>query len=282
MGKVINGIAYVDRSESTATLVRIPVVGQTPLAESQASIDARNYRLSTRNAANAYIIPTNEDLVYLNFIPQKVFIEDSQIQTILAPEFTYFVQEPLPVPEPFRLLDGQIFRCVDGNSVPLNKENYVYYIMIDGVGKRIPDYKTLEVMLAERNQTLLSVRVLEGSLCSDIPKDTQEISSKSDQWTEDFKDATSIEALKGLENKAASAKAIADGAKAQADQQIAAVKAQAEQSKAEADAAKAKSQADAAAAQAAIAQADAAKAAAEQAKAEADAQKAALEAEKTK
>ena len=280
MTRNINGISYTDKSETVAKLIVVPAEGTTPLAESQASIDARNYQMSTRNSANAYIIPTDKEKVYLNFIAQKVVINDSDISNILHPEFQYFAELVLPVPEPFILADGQIFRCVSSDSVPMNKEDYTYYIMINGSAKQIPDYKTLEVMLAERGQTLLSVRVLEESLCSDVPKDNIVIDSKSSQWKEDFKDMTNLEALKSLENNAASAKSIADGAKAQADQQIAAVKAQAEQSKAEADAAKAKSQADAAAAQAAIAQAEAAKAAAEQAKAEADAQKAALEASK--
>lgn len=278
--KNVNGITYVERKDSNATLVRVPKEGQTPLAESQESIDARNYQLSTRNAANAYIIETDKQQVHLNFIPQKVVVDDSAIRNILATSFTYFVDEVLPAPEPFLLSDGQIFRCVSTNSVPMNKEDYTYYIMENGEGKRIPDYKTLEVMLAERNQNLLSVRVLEGSLCSDIPKDDSGIDSKAAQWKQDYADITNLEALKALENNAKSAKDIADGAKAQADQQIAAVKAMAEQSKAEADAAKAQSIADKAAADAAIAQAAAAQAAAEAAKAQADAEKAALEASK--
>lgn len=278
--KIINNIAYVDKKDSISTLVRVPQEGQTPLAEPQELIDARQYELSTRNAANAYIIPTNKPQVYLNFIAQKTVVDDSVIENVLDPEFTYFIEEPLPVPEPFVLADGQFFRCASG--VTMAKENYTYYIMMNGMAKQIPDYKTLEVMLAERNQTLLSVRVLEENLCLDIPKDNSPIGSKSSQWKEEFKDITSIEALKELENNAASATSIAEGAKAEADKQIAAVKAQAEQSKAEADAAKAQSQADAAAAQAAIAQAQAAQAAADAAKAQAEAEKAALETEKNK
>lgn len=274
---ILNGIKYVDQSNSSAKLIQIPKEGQTPLPESQVSIDSRNYNISTRNSANAYIVPTDQEYVYLNFIPRKVFVDDQSIRNTIDYQFSYFVDEPLPAPEPFVLVDGQIFRCVDIDDVPRSKEDYTYYIMVNGVGKRIPDYKTLEVMLAERNQTLLSVRVLEGSLCSGITKDDIPLTSKSDQWTSNYADATTIEALKSMENNAKSAVAIADAAKGEADTQIAAVKALAEQSKAEADAAKAKSVADAAAANAAIAAANAAQAAAEAAKAEADAQKAALE-----
>lgn len=270
MGIVINNISYARREESNTTFVEIPKEGQTVLKESQESINSRNYNLSVRNGANAYIIPVDQEKVYLNFIGQKTIVYDSDISNILKPEFEFFIDEIIPEVDPFVLADGMIFRCASASSLPKNKEDYVYYIMMGGEAKKIPNYKTLEVMLAERNQTLLSVRVLEENQCADIVVGSP-ISNKSSSWVQDFADQTSLEALRELENNAKSAKAIADGAKANAQGQIDAVKAQAAADAAAADAAKAQADAANASAQAAIAQAAAAQAAAEAAKAEADA-----------
>lgn len=272
MQKTINNITYTSRSDSNVRLIVIPKEGQTPVYETQDMIDARSYPLSERNGANAYILPVEKDKVYLNFIAQKLFVDDMDIREHLKPAFEYFVEEVIPPIDLYTLEDGIIYRCVSAESMPTSKENYTYYIMMNGVAKQIPDYKTLEVMLAERNQTLLSVRVLEKTQCEQIPKDSGAgaISSKAGAWSPAYSDQTSLETLRQLENNAAAAEAIAESAKSTADVQIAAVKAQAEAS----SAAAASSAANAAAA---TAQANAATAAANQAKAEADAAKAEAE-----
>ena len=270
MTKIINGITYDKRHESEAKLIKIPVEGETPLPESQALINARSYPLSVRNGANAYILPTDKEKLYLNFIAQKIHVDDQSINEIIQPQFEYFVEEVIPGVEPFVLPDGLIFRCVSANSLPKNKEDYEYWIVMEGQKRRIPDYRTLEVMLAERDQNLLSVRVVEENQCADIPTGAP-IQSKAASWKEDFKDLTSLETLQEMENNAKEATAIAESAKAEAASQIAAVKAEAEAAKAEAEAAKAEAEAAAAASAAAIAQAEAAKAEAEAAKAEAEA-----------
>jgi hypothetical protein len=250
------------------------VEGQTVLQQDQKTLDSQTYQLSTRNGAGSYLIPTEKEIVYLNYIPQKKLVFDSSIQEQLNPEFTYFLDEIIPEPDLFTLADGQIFRCASPNDTPQSKENYTYWIMVGDKKKRIPNYKTLEVILATQGKSLLSVRVITDEQCDQIPESMDTVADKTSSWTEDFKDQTNPEVLKEMGSQVKSGAAIADAATAAAGQQIAAVKAQAEQSKAEADAAKAKSIADAAAAQAAIAQAEAAKAQADQAKAEADAQKA--------
>lgn len=260
MNIVINGITYTSKASSDAKLIEIPIEGQTPLPESQQSIDNRSYNLSTRNGANAYIIPTEAEKLYLNFIAQKVAISDHAIAEILQPKFEYFVDEILPEVEGFTLVDGIIFRCVDANSLPKKKEDYQYWIMMNGMKKRIPNYKTLEVMLIERGQTLLAVRVIEKNQCEDIPEDVVPISDKSGAWKEEYADATTMEALSEMENNAAAAGAIVEEAKSQAESQIEAVKAQAAADKAEAEAAKAEADAAKAASEAAIAEADAKKA----------------------
>lgn len=279
MQKTINNITYTSRAESNARLIVIPKEGQTPVYETQDMIDARSYPLSERNGANAYILPVEKDKVYLNFIAQKLFVDDADIREHLKPAFEYFVEEVIPPIDLYTLEDGIIYRCVSAESTPSSKENYTYYIMMNGVAKQIPDYKTLEVMLAERNQTLLSVRVLEKAQCEQIPKDSGvgAISSKAGAWTPAYADQTSLETLRQLENNAAAAEAIADGAKATAQQQIDAVKAQAAASSANANASKSQAEAAAKAADAKIAEANAAIAAAEVAKAEAEAARAIAE-----
>jgi len=276
MNITINDVQYVDKFSSNAKLIKdlLPTTGQTPLALSQDQINAQSYPLSTRNSAGSYLLPTETEVIYLNYIPMKRMVLDSSIQTQLEPKFEFFVDAIIPPPELFTLPDGFFFRCAGEGPKP--KELYTYYIMREGVGSEIPNYKTLEVMLAERGMSLLSVRVIEENQCNEIPKQGSEPNLES-QWTEAFKDQTNPEVLKQMEANVQSGKAIADSAKAAADQQIAAVKAAEEKAKAEADAAKAKSVADKAAADAAIAAAQAAQAAAEAAKAQADLEKSKLQ-----
>lgn len=275
----INGISYTDRFTSTAKLIEFvaPKEGQTFEFVSQDNLDARTYTLSPRNGSGATVVPTEKDKVYVNFIAQKTYVSDGNLREHVDANFGYFVQPVVVAPDPFTLPAGQIFRCVSPDSTPTSKEGYTYYVMEQGQKKRIPNYKTLEVMLAERNQTLLSVRVIPESECNQIPEDGIQIPDKQDSWNEDFEDQTNFEKLKAMDASVQSGAAIAAGATAAANAQIAAVKAAEEKAKAQAEAAKAQSDADKAAASAAIAQAQAAQAAADAAKAQADAQKAALD-----
>ncbi len=275
----INNLTYTDRMSSNAKLVKytIPKEGQTYEYIVQEEIDKRTYQIGTRNPAGSFVLPTDKPQVYLNYIPQKVFVSDSDLREKVGTEFSFFVQPVVIQPEAFTLPDGQIFRCVSPDSTAKSKEAYTYYIMERGLKKRIPNYKTLEVMLAERGQTLLGVRVIPQSECEQIREDSAPTSDKQSDWTPDFEDQTNFEKLKALDASVKSGQAVAAAATAEADKQIAAVKAAEEKAKAEADAAKAQSQADKAAADAAKAQAGAAQAAAEQAKAEADAKKAELD-----
>ena len=241
--KTINNIKYDDRVDSNATLIQIPIEGQTPLPESQEMINQRSYQLSTRNGANAYIISTDKEKVHLNFIPQKVFVDDTDLIEMIGNDFEYYIDEEIETIPLFVLADGIIFRCVSADSKPKSKENYTYYIMMNGRAKQIPNYKTLEVMLAERNQNLLSVRVLEMAQCQQLIYDPIPVPDKSGSWKEEFEDITNLEALAELENNAKAASAIAEDAKKSAGEQIAAVKAEAEAAKAEAEAAKAEAEA---------------------------------------
>lgn len=271
MNLTLSNISYQDKFSSNAKLISIPVEGQTYDFILQDGIDQQNYTLSSRNGAGSYLIPTEKSKLYLNFIPQKVYVSDSNLKKYIDTEFSYFIPAEIIPPDKFTLVEGQIFRCVKPDSLPGPKESYTYYIIEQGKKKLIPNYKTLEVMLAERNLTLLSVKIVAENECQQIDLLQDQIPDKSSVWTEDYADQTNFEKLKQLDQNVKDGAKLAEGAKAEADKQIAAVKAAEEKAKAEADAAKAQSLADKAAADLAIAQA-------EQAKAEADAKKAEFDA----
>lgn len=271
METIINGIKYVDPFKSTAKLIysTIPVEGQTIEYLSQDTLNSRYYTLSTRNPAGTYVVPIEKPNVYINFIPKKTFVTDSSIRDYIGNDFDYFVPDQPIVPELFTLPDGQIFRCTTGTSLPQDPQNYMYYIMVGEKAEEIPNYKTLEVLLAEKNQTLLSVRVLTQKQCQDITKQGVHL-DKSASWKPEYEDQTTYQRLTTLVNNVKSGQAIADAAKASAQTQIDTVKAQAAADKAAADAAKAASDA-------AIAQAQADQAAAQQAKSQLDLQIAQLQ-----
>lgn len=264
----INGLNYIDQLSSNAKLleVLIPIEGQTDIVLTQKEIDGRNYPLSSRNGAGVYQIATNSDKVYLNYIPKKVFVTDQNLKDYTDTTFSYFIPPQVIELDKFTLIEGSIFRCFDKDSLPQPKENYQYWIIEDGKKKKIPNYKTLEVMLAQRGITLLSVRVIPESQCEQIEEANDQLGSipdKSTAWNADMSDKTNSELLKQLDANVKSGAAIASAGAAAAQQQIDTVKAQAAADKAAADAAKAQAQAAEAASQAAIAQANAAQAAAE-------------------
>lgn len=274
----LDGIKYKDRASADAKLIKysIPVEGQTFEFILQGDIDEQNYPLSSRNGSGAYNVPIELPKVYLNFIPSKILITDAAYAKYSDPSFQYFVDEPAVLPDPFTLVEGQIFRCVSDDSKPMAKEAYTYYIIKDGKKKKIPNYKTLEVMLAERNETLIAVRVVQEQQCQQIELSPDEIPDKSSAWQDSYSDKTTNEVLEEINKSVKAGAEIAAGAKAAADSQVAAVKAAEEKAKAQADQAKTEAAAAKAASEAAIAQANAAQAQAEAAKAEADAKAAAL------
>lgn len=266
---ILNEIKYIDQFSSNAKLIEIPLEGQTQEFVYQANIDQQNYPISTRNGANVYNIPTTQDHIYINFVPKKVLVTDTDLKSYLNMDFTYFLPAEIVPRELFTLPDGQIFRCVSETSNPLPKDQYTYYIMVGGIAKLIPNYRTLEVMLAERNQTLLSVRVITQAQCEDIPKQGQ-VPDKSGNWNSSMSDQTTNEVLQTLNANVQSGAAIAESATQSAATQIAVVQAQAEADQAAAQAAQAQASAAQAASEAAIAQANAAQAQAEAAIAEAN------------
>jgi len=260
---IINNIEYKIKEHGVSKLVTdvTPKEGQTFEVETQLEINAKTYELSSRNGSGVYILPLEKDKVWLNFIAEKIIITDSELEK-LGNEFEYFIDDldDLEViEEDILVADGQFFRCVGSGTTLKKKEDMTYYILLGGKARKIPNYKTLEVMLAERNQTLNSVRVLEKDQCDIIP-DGEDMPDRASQWKKEHEDQTNLEKLKELENNAKEAGEMMEEAKGEANKQIEAVKEQAAAAKAEAEAAKAEAKAAEAAAAAAQAEAEAKKA----------------------
>jgi len=239
--------------------------------------------LSVRNYKSAYLIPVEKERVLLNLIPEKVFVTDQDISNFIDIDFKYFKNETdgeLYGPDPYSIVDGLIFRYVENGAKPINE--YTYYIMDDGVVKQIPNFKTLEVMLFQRNENYNTVRIIEKSQFQDIINNSP-VKNGDDmaaQWTAEMEDQVNIGKYLDLLKGAQSAGAIAASATAEADKNIKAVKAEKDAEKAKADQAKAEADAAKAKAEAAIAEADAAKAKASQAEAEAKQKQAEADAKK--
>lgn len=242
--------------------------------------------LSQRNYKNSYIIDLTKSKILTQFIPQKKIFNDSNLQYYIDSEFSYF-KDNIEVIENldglYTLSEGLFFRFTE-DIKPIDQ--YTYYIMGDNEIEKIPNFQTLEVMLAQRNQNYLSVRVIEKGQMDDLLKQFS-IKNKDDmssQWDPSLKDSLNFASYLELKETAKSAGAIADAAAAEADKNIKAVKAEkdaekakAEQAKAEADAAKAQAQQAIEEAKAAAAKAQQAEAEAKQKEAEAEAKKAEYE-----
>lgn len=247
----INGINYISFTDGNAVLI--------------SNTDLKNKFfefIGLRNGANFVELPMKNDTTYINFIPKKTIVYDDDIAKINNVKFEYFLDLQLPERDKFTLPDNTIFRCFSESDAPKSKENYTYYIMTDGIAKKIPNFKTLEVLLHSLDQTLISVKILSEAQCNDIYK-SGEISDQTNQWSDSMKDITTSEALQSMQSTVKSGQALATQNTASANAQIDAVKQQAAASKAQAEQAKAEAEAAKAASEAAIAEANAAQAQAE-------------------
>lgn len=227
--------------------------------------------LSLRNYKNTYIVPMELPRVLLNLIPEKIFITDTNIIMNIDTTFNYFSDDESESgePEPYELIDGIIFRWVENGPKPI--QEYTYYIMDDGIVKQIPNFKTLEVMLFQRNENYLSVRVLEKSQFNDIIENSpsESMDDMSTQWKAEMEDQVNMGKYLELLKTAKDAGAVAAAATAEADKNINAYKAERDAEKAKADQAKAEAEASKKQAEAEIEKAKQKQAEAEQAEAKA-------------
>jgi len=205
--------------------------------------------MSERNQNNSYIINVNSDHVILNILPQKKIVTDSELKRVQDHKFEYFEDvnyEDLLRPS-FTLSEGDIFRVANEGVKP--KEDYQYYVVDNGVVKAIPDYKTLEVMLSERNKNYSFVKVIEVPEFEALMKESDKgnasgnaidtagldenisntlssgngggggsIQSRSSEWSEDMKQTTPEEEFSESQSNSEEASGIMEGALEQADQ----------------------------------------------------------------
>lgn len=129
-------------------------------------------KLSTRNSRESYLVSTDKPVVYINFIPNKTFVTDSNINYVVDTAFNYFVP-PNPaanLPAPFTLVDGTIFR-VAGDGVK-DLEEYTYMMISDGIVTAVPNFKTVQVLLAERGKLVEDIRVVEPAQYTELLRES--------------------------------------------------------------------------------------------------------------
>ena len=240
-----------------------PQVGQTLSVQTQEELDSETYELSGRNYRNFYEIPVEKDKVYLNFQAKKVFITDSMLLQIGSNDFTFFVDAPPIEPTLFTLPNGQIYRCLDEPVGDLR--SYTYFYMDKGIGRKIPNYKTLEVMLQKRQLSYANIRPVEVTDCVDIPVGA-DMPDLTTQWTGELPDAVGYTILSNVATNVQSLQQITNalGSSTATQQQMVQQQLAAQSAAMQASAAAAQADSDAAAAALLTAQAaaDAASAAA--------------------
>lgn len=125
-------------------------------------------RLSTRNTVGNYIVPLESETVLISFIPSKMVVTDSSIKYVTDTTFQYFPEPSFSdlIAEPIGLPEGTIFR-VTGEGIRA-KEDYNYYSIENGIVSKIPNYKTVEVLLFERGRGQYDIQVIEPTQFDDL------------------------------------------------------------------------------------------------------------------
>lgn len=128
--------------------------------------------ISTRNSKNVYRLPYEDKHTFINFIGQKTIIDNDKTKYLIDRKFTFFEPESFSqeLPSPVVLKDGTVFRVI-GQGVK-SPEMYDYKIVDDGIVKNIPNFATVKVLLAERNQTLDNISILEESEFKDVLRES--------------------------------------------------------------------------------------------------------------
>lgn len=114
-------------------------------------------KVMVRNFKDVLTLNDN-NLLFADF--EKILVSDSEIKNVVngVADFTYFVIPPDLEYNPYTLTEGEIFRPVQDVK---SKESYVYYSISNGSPQKISDYKTLEVMLAQKGKTLDDIKLIE-------------------------------------------------------------------------------------------------------------------------
>lgn len=168
---IYNQLQTIPSEQLRTVETQLPKPSEIRVYKTEEQIRSENIyanRLSNRNSMGNYIVSLESETVLINFIPSKLMVDDASIYKIVNNSFEYF---PDPVfsdalPEPNGLPDGTIFR-VTGQGV-LPKEDYIYYSIENGVVSKIPNYKTVEVLLYERGRSLDEIQIIEPTQFDDL------------------------------------------------------------------------------------------------------------------
>lgn len=270
---------FSENGKSGLTATTAVPDGQVMIVSQQLENEELAEKLGTRNRNSIFNIPTDKDSVWLPYYAIKTVLTDQDLYKSLSNQFRTFIEPQVVLPEAvFTVGDGDFFRCAGEAGSPKPIEQYQYYLLQAGYPTAIPNYKTLEVLLYERNKSALDIKVIEESECNNLMAlGESTVADKSAVWIEQYKDFTSFERFQQLAAVSTAALAVAGAATAAVQQQINVTVAQSNATQAAATAANLQAAASLAAAQAAQSQSQAAIAAAQaqQAVAEQAAQEAA-------
>jgi hypothetical protein len=124
--------------------------------------------LSKRNSMGNYIIPSENESIFINLIPSKLIVSDSSISYLSDNSFQYFTPPVFSdiIPEPTSFAEGTIFRVTGEGIRP--KDKYTYYSIENGIVSLIPNYKTVEVLLFERGRGYDEIQIIEPTEFDDL------------------------------------------------------------------------------------------------------------------
>lgn len=277
---------YSIKSEENSKLISdlLPTPGESVKVLTQEEINSSSYPISNRNFRGFYLVPMDQDFVYLNFVSEKTLFLDDNLNKFIDNSFSFFTF-PEDIPEelaPPPVIEGSIFRIADGSD----PSNANFYIFKNGEAMPIPNKKTLDFMLFERGLNQESIRVVEDSEVGSL-KVGSPSPDKSDMWKPEMESLSNSERFAQLSQTSNSAASLLASSQEAAGAQIEALNKKSEAAEAQANAEKAKAQeaAEKSKEEQAKALAEQKKAQQEQAKASlekalAEAQKAEAEAEK--
>jgi len=129
-------------------------------------------KISTRNLNNYNNIDVESDRQLVNFFGRKTYLYGEKLKNRIERKFEFFEPENFvdSIRTPFTLLDGSIFRVVGQGVKPI--QQYEFHVVEDGIVKKIPNFKTVQVMLTERDKLVDEIRVIEQSQFSDLLRES--------------------------------------------------------------------------------------------------------------
>jgi hypothetical protein len=121
---------------------------------------------------------------YYRILPEKRIILDNELNSYVDSSFSYFVDSEFGNPETIYPI-GTFFRVANGVSVSSACDQQVYFVTKGNCVCSIPNTKTLQVMLVERNKYIQGVFVIEPSEFESF-EITDSCADKTSEWIPRF------------------------------------------------------------------------------------------------